>query len=128
MYLFKSYVHLFKGWVYLFKGCVHLFRVASDHRELHSSVSKVGKAIDRSFVADYDSTSREDVFATPHSQTMVNEIILQASNFFNDGTPYTGASFSIAFFSFIQQILLQGIVNARKPELSEIWISWFSCV
>ncbi len=56
------------------------FRFASDHRELHSSVSKVGKAIDRSFVADYDSTSREEVFASPQAQTMVNEIILQVKN------------------------------------------------
>lgn len=32
-------------------------KVGSDHRELHSSVSKVGKAIDRHFVTDYDSTS-----------------------------------------------------------------------
>ena len=37
-------------------------KVGSDHRDLHSSVSKIGKAIDRSFVADYDSTSRDDVF------------------------------------------------------------------
>jgi len=43
----------------------------------HSSVSKVGKAIDRSFVSDYDSTSREEVFETKQSQAMVNEIILQ---------------------------------------------------
>ena len=37
-------------------------KVGSDHRDLHSSVSKIGKSIDRSFVADYDSTSRDDVF------------------------------------------------------------------
>ena len=30
-------------------------------RELHSSVSKVGKAVDRNFVADFDSTAREEV-------------------------------------------------------------------
>ena len=52
-------------------------RVGSDHRDLHSSVSKVGKAIDRSFVSDYDSTAREEVFANPESQTMINEVILQ---------------------------------------------------
>ena len=37
-------------------------KVATDHRDLHSSVSKVGKAIDRNFVSDYDSTSRSDIF------------------------------------------------------------------
>ena len=33
-------------------------------RELHSSVSKVGKAVDRNFVADFDSTAREEVYFT----------------------------------------------------------------
>ena len=33
-------------------------------RELHSSVSKVGKAVDRNFVADFDSTAREEVYLT----------------------------------------------------------------
>ena len=37
-------------------------RIAAEHRDLHSTVSKVGKAIDRNFVSDFDSTSREDVF------------------------------------------------------------------
>ena len=37
-------------------------KTATDHRDLHSSVSKVGKAIDRNFVSDYDSTSRNDIF------------------------------------------------------------------
>jgi hypothetical protein len=46
-YLNPSYIFLFQ--LYLF-------------RELHSTVSKVGKAIDRNFVSDFDSTSREDVF------------------------------------------------------------------
>ncbi|GLV31686.1 Souji [Carabus blaptoides fortunei] len=35
-------------------------RLATDHRDLHSTVSKVGKAIDRNFVSDFASTSRED--------------------------------------------------------------------
>ena len=36
-------------------------------RELHSSVSKVGKAVDRNFVADFDSTAREEVRFDPLS-------------------------------------------------------------
>lgn len=52
-------------------------RVAAEHRDLHSSVSKVGKVIDRNFVSDYDSTSRPDVFASPDQQRMLNEVILQ---------------------------------------------------
>ena len=41
-------------------------KTATDHRDLHSSVSKVGKAIDRNFVSDYDSTSRNDIFRYGH--------------------------------------------------------------
>ena len=52
-------------------------KIGSDHRDLHSSVSKVGKAIDRSFVADYDSTSREDIFSSPDQQALLNKVILQ---------------------------------------------------
>lgn len=47
------------------------------HRDLHSSVSKVGKAIDRNFVTDYDSTSREDIFKPADQQKRLNEVILQ---------------------------------------------------
>ena len=52
-------------------------RVATDHRDLHSTVSKVGKAIDRNFVADFDSTSRDDVFSGPTKEQLLNEVILQ---------------------------------------------------
>ena len=49
-------------------------KVATDHRDLHSSVSKVGKAIDRYFVSDYDSTSRNDIFSTPEQTAMLNQV------------------------------------------------------
>ena len=52
-------------------------RLATDHRDLHSTVSKVGKAIDRNFVADFDSTSRDDVFSGPTKEQLLNEVILQ---------------------------------------------------
>ena len=52
-------------------------KIATDHRDLHSSVSKVGKAIDRNFVADFDSTSREDVFSGPSKEHLLTEVILQ---------------------------------------------------
>ena len=41
-------------------GKVHAC-LSINFRELHSSVSKVGKAVDRNFVADFDSTAREEV-------------------------------------------------------------------
>jgi len=52
-------------------------RIATEHRDLHSAVSKVGKAIDRNFVADFDSTSREDVFTGPSKEHLLTEVILQ---------------------------------------------------
>jgi len=52
-------------------------KVATDHRDLHSSVSKVGKAIDRNFVSDYDSTSRSDIFSSAEQAAMLNQVVLQ---------------------------------------------------
>jgi len=52
-------------------------KIATEHRDLHSSVSKVGKAIDRNFVSDFDSTSREDVFSGPGKESLLTEVILQ---------------------------------------------------
>ena len=51
-------------------------RVAAEHRDLHSSVSKVGKAIDRNFVSDFDCTSR-DVFSGESKSSLLTEVILQ---------------------------------------------------
>ena len=58
-------------------------RLATDHRELHSTVSKVGKAIDRNFIADFASTSREDVFAGVEKAHLLNQVICQ--HFYRQG-------------------------------------------
>lgn len=52
-------------------------KMATEHRDLHSSVSKVGKYIDRNFVSDFDCTSREDVFAGPGKASLLTDVILQ---------------------------------------------------
>jgi len=52
-------------------------RIASEHRDLHCSVSKVGKAIDRNFVNDWDCTSREDVFRGETRAGLLTEVVLQ---------------------------------------------------
>lgn len=52
-------------------------RLATDHRDLHSTVSKVGKAVDRNFVPDFAATSREDVFASPDKINLINKVICQ---------------------------------------------------
>ncbi|XP_014213776.1 protein RMD5 homolog A isoform X4 [Copidosoma floridanum] len=58
-------------------------RLATDHRELHSTVSKVGKAIDRNFIADFASTSREDVFSGAEKTHLLNQVICQ--HFYRQG-------------------------------------------
>ncbi|XP_043273816.1 E3 ubiquitin-protein ligase RMND5A isoform X2 [Venturia canescens] len=58
-------------------------RLATDHRESHSTVSKVGKAIDRNFISDFASTSREDVFAGPEKTQLLNQVIFQ--HFYRQG-------------------------------------------
>ncbi|XP_039282435.1 E3 ubiquitin-protein ligase RMND5A isoform X1 [Nilaparvata lugens] len=58
-------------------------RLASDHRDLHSTVSKVGKAIDRNFVSDFASTSREEVFSGPEKTALLNQVICQ--HFYRQG-------------------------------------------
>lgn len=52
-------------------------RLATDHRDLHGTVSKVGKAIDRNFVTDFSATSREDVFGTPEKINLINKVICE---------------------------------------------------
>ncbi|KAJ9579561.1 hypothetical protein L9F63_004746 [Diploptera punctata] len=58
-------------------------RLATDHRDLHSTVSKVGKAIDRNFVSDFASTSREDVFSGTDKVQLLNQVICQ--HFYRQG-------------------------------------------
>lgn len=52
-------------------------RLATDHRDLHSTVSKVGKAIDRNFTADFGVTSREDVFKDSQKIDLLNQVIYE---------------------------------------------------
>ncbi len=47
------------------------------------TLDQVGKAVDRHFAADYDSTSREEVFAGKEQQRRLNEVILQ--HFYRQG-------------------------------------------
>lgn len=58
-------------------------RLTTDHRDLHSTVSKVGKAIDRNFVADFATTSREDVFSGAEKTHLLNQVICQ--HFYRQG-------------------------------------------
>ncbi|CAG9764997.1 unnamed protein product [Ceutorhynchus assimilis] len=50
-------------------------RLAVEHRDLHSSVSKVGKSIDRNFTQDFAACSRENAFSTTEKMDTINKVI-----------------------------------------------------
>lgn len=58
-------------------------RLAADHRDLHSTVSKVGKAIDRNFVSDFAVISKDNVFSGPESEELLNQVICK--HFYRQG-------------------------------------------
>ncbi|XP_050530561.1 E3 ubiquitin-protein transferase RMND5B-like isoform X1 [Daktulosphaira vitifoliae] len=77
----QSKLVLLKG--YIDKSKKETQKLATEHRELHSTVSKVGKAIDRNFISDFAATSREDVFSSQKKTDLVNHIISQ--HFYRQG-------------------------------------------
>ncbi|XP_066248967.1 E3 ubiquitin-protein ligase RMND5A [Euwallacea similis] len=49
--------------------------LTQEHRDLHSSVSKVGKSIDRNFIQDFGACSRDSVFNDPEKVNIINKVI-----------------------------------------------------
>lgn len=60
-----------------------VFLLTTNHRDLHGTVSKVGKTVDRNFVSDFVAISRTDVFANDKNVKMMNQIIAQ--HFYRQG-------------------------------------------
>uniref|UniRef100_T1IIW7 RING-Gid-type domain-containing protein n=1 Tax=Strigamia maritima TaxID=126957 RepID=T1IIW7_STRMM len=58
-------------------------RIASEHRDVHSAVSKVGKSIDRNFTADFGTTSAEEVFEGSDKAQLLNQVICE--HFYRQG-------------------------------------------
>ncbi|XP_071946939.1 E3 ubiquitin-protein ligase RMND5A-like [Antedon mediterranea] len=52
-------------------------KISSDHKELHSSVSKVGKAIDKNFYSDLSSMSEDPTMDAPEKIKLINEVICE---------------------------------------------------
>lgn len=61
----------------LAKAKEKLHRLTTDHRDLHGAVSKVGKTIDRNFVSDFSSTTRNDVLVHEQNIQLLNKVIAQ---------------------------------------------------
>ena len=103
-------------------------KVATDHRDLHSSVSKVGKAVDRNFVSDFDCTSREDVFSGPNKSPLLTDVILQ--HMYREGKLEIGETLSresgITQYQDIRGpfIELNNILEALKERNLEPVLAW----
>lgn len=54
-----------------------LQRLTTEHRDLHGAVSKIGKTIDRNFVSDFSSTTRNDVLVEEQNIQLLNKVIAQ---------------------------------------------------
>lgn len=67
----------------LSKSKEKLQRLTADHRDMHGTVSKVGKAIDRNFVSDLSSTARTDVLVHERNVQLLNKVIAQ--HFYRQG-------------------------------------------
>ncbi|KAK2713081.1 E3 ubiquitin-protein ligase RMND5A-like isoform X2 [Artemia franciscana] len=63
-------------------------RIATEHRELHGTVSKVGKSIDKNFVPDYDSVVSDKEFRTDEKMKILDKVI--CNHFFRSGQVEVG--------------------------------------
>ncbi|KAK7500770.1 hypothetical protein BaRGS_00008014 [Batillaria attramentaria] len=52
-------------------------RISTEHKDLHASVSKVGKTIDRNFVSDFSAVITEGACEGEGSQQLLNEVICE---------------------------------------------------
>ena len=52
-------------------------RFSTEHRDLHGTVSKVGKAIDRNFVSDFASVANETLYDEPEKRSILNRAIVE---------------------------------------------------
>ncbi|XP_050398416.1 E3 ubiquitin-protein ligase RMND5A [Patella vulgata] len=51
-------------------------RVSTEHKELHGSVSKVGKSVDRNFISDFTAVT-PDTFENAKNNNLLNEVICE---------------------------------------------------
>lgn len=54
-----------------------LHRITTEHREIHGTVSKVGKVIDRNFVSDFQATARSDALVEDRNMQMLNKLVAE---------------------------------------------------
>lgn len=52
-----------------------LQRISAEHRELHGTVSKVGKVVDKNFVSDFTATTRTDALQDEQNIMLLNKVM-----------------------------------------------------
>ncbi|XP_013415878.1 protein RMD5 homolog A [Lingula anatina] len=52
-------------------------KVSTEHKDLHSSVSKVGKAVDRNFPSDFSAVINEEALKGEQKAKLINEVICE---------------------------------------------------
>lgn len=59
----------------LYRTNEKLQRISADHRELHGTVSKVGKVVDKNFVSDFTGTTRTDALQDSRNMLLLNKVM-----------------------------------------------------
>lgn len=60
------------------KKCRNIInQFSSEHRDIHSSVSRVGKAVDKNFISDYVCVGNENLFEQGDNATTLNKVIVE---------------------------------------------------
>ncbi|XP_022097753.1 protein RMD5 homolog A-like [Acanthaster planci] len=54
-----------------------LTRVSNEHKDIHSSVSKIGKVIDKNFTSELIQLNSEQTFESPDRMRLLNEVICE---------------------------------------------------
>lgn len=57
------------------RNTIHQFSV--EHRETHSSVSRIGKHTDKNFISDYASVNNESLFESQTNVNLINQVIVE---------------------------------------------------
>ncbi len=60
------------------KKCNNMLnQFSSEHRDLHSSVSRVGKSVDKNFISDYVCVGNENLFDQEENALALNKVIVE---------------------------------------------------
>ncbi|XP_062504247.1 E3 ubiquitin-protein ligase RMND5A-like [Corticium candelabrum] len=52
-------------------------KLSGEHKDIHGSISKVGRAIDRNFTSDIHVCSQDNVLDSPEQASMLNEVVYE---------------------------------------------------